>query len=283
MVNVYQVSPKKSNNLFSRLSLNTILIILNVVAFIVFTIIVSTNLVSIDSIALNPSDIFQGRHLWTLLTSMFMHSSFFHLFANMLSLFFVGALVERIIGRKRYLWFYLFSGIFAGLVYASLAYFFGGSIIGSKLFGGPETLAVGASGAIFGLAGLLALLIPKKKVYLIAGPLFAIILQSILHVAIPSSGINNILDVFITIYIFIAIFSMLSFNSSMRKIGVPIEMPFWLLPVVAIIPLVIIGLFVELPIGNSAHFGGLVFGLIYGLILKTRYKNKTKYIREYFS
>jgi membrane associated rhomboid family serine protease len=282
MAYVYQVNqnPKRLSFLNS-LSLNTILIAINVVAFIVFSILISSNVLTLDAVAIKPSNVLQGKYLWTFLTSMFMHASFFHLLVNMFSLFFVGALVEKIIGRKRYFWFYILSGIFAGLFYSLFAYFFGGGIIGMRIFGSADTLAVGASGAIFGLAGLLAVLIPSKEVYLIAGPLIAIIFQAIFNVIFPSTAIMNILDIVITVYIFWAIFSMFSFNENARKIGVPIEMPFWLLPIVAIIPLLIIGLFVELPIGNMAHLGGLIAGLIYGLFLKMRFRNKVSYIREH--
>jgi rhomboid protease GluP len=283
MAQVYQINPKKRRNFFDSISLNTTFIIINVIAFILFTVLISAKIISIDFISLKPSNVLHGKYLWTFLTSMFMHASFFHLFVNMFSLFFIGSLVEKIIGRRRYFWFYMLSGIFAGLVYSLFAYFLGGSLLGARIFGGPDTLAVGASGAIFGLAGLLAVLIPKKKVYLIAGPLIAIILQAVFNVIFPSTTLTNTLDIFVTIYIFFAIFSMLSFNEKTRKIGVPIEMPFWLLPIVAIVPLVIIGLFVELPIGNTAHFGGLIVGLIYGFFLVTKYKNKTSFIRKHFS
>jgi membrane associated rhomboid family serine protease len=281
MAYVYQINSRKKRNLFSSLSLNTIFIIINVVAFIIFTVLISLKVISIDLIALNPSYVLQGKYIWTFITSMFMHANFFHLLVNMFSLFFVGSLVEKIIGRRRYFWFYILSGIFAGLVYSLFAYFLGGSVLGARVFGSSTTLAVGASGAIFGLAGLLAVLIPKKKVYLIAGPLIAIIFQAVFNAIFPSATIMNVLDILITIYIFWAIFSMLSFNERTRKIGVPIEMPFWLLPIVAIVPLVIIGLFVELPIGNMAHLGGLIAGLLYGLFLKTRYKHKISYIQEH--
>jgi membrane associated rhomboid family serine protease len=281
MASVYQINSRKKRNIFSSLSLNTIFIIINVVAFIIFTILIYLKIISVDIIALNPSYVLHGKYIWTFITSMFMHANFFHLLVNMFSLFFVGSLVEKIIGRRRYFWFYILSGIFAGLVYSLFAYFLGGSVLGARVFGSSTTLAVGASGAIFGLAGLLAVLIPKKKVYLIAGPLIAIIFQAVFNAIFPSATIMNVLDILITIYIFWAIFSMLSFNERTRKIGVPIEMPFWLLPIVAIVPLVIIGLFVELPIGNMAHFGGLIAGLLYGLFLKTRYKHKISYIQEH--
>jgi membrane associated rhomboid family serine protease len=282
MAYAYRVnqSPRRQSFLNS-LSLNTVLIAINVIAFIIFSILVSTKIIPLDAVAIKPSNVLQGKYLWTFLTSMFMHSSFFHLLVNMFSLFFVGALVEKIIGRRRYFWFYIISGLFAGLAYSLFAYFLGGSIIGTRLFGSADTLAVGASGAIFGLAGLLAVLIPNKKVYLIAGPLIAIIFQAIFNVVFPSTQIMNILDILITIYIFWAIFSMFSFNERGRKIGIPIEMPFWLLPIVAIVPLLIIGLFVELPIGNMAHLGGLIAGLLYGLFLKMRFRNKVSYIREH--
>jgi membrane associated rhomboid family serine protease len=283
MAQVYTVSPKQKRSFFSGMKVNTILILINVILFIIFSILISTKVISIDFISLKPSNVLNGNYLWTFLTSMFMHANFFHLFVNMFSLFFIGSLVERIIGRRRYFWFYILSGIFAGLVYSLFAYFLGSSIIGARIFGSPDTLAVGASGAIFGLAGLLAVLIPKKKVYLIAGPLIAIIFQSIFNVIFPSSSFANILDLLVTVYIFFAIFSMLSFNNQTRKISVPIEMPFWLLPIVAIVPLVIIGLFVELPIGNTAHLGGFLFGLGYGFYLKFKYKNKTKMISKFFS
>ena len=117
MAYVYQINPKRRRSLFGSLSLNTIFIIINVIAFIVFTILITLKVLSIDSIAIKPSNILAGKDIWTFITSMFMHAGFFHLLVNMLSLFFVGSLVEKIIGRKRYFWFYVLSGIFAGLFF----------------------------------------------------------------------------------------------------------------------------------------------------------------------
>lgn len=54
-------------------------------------------------IGLQPSAFFSGT-VWTLLTSMFMHGGFAHLFVNMFSLFFIGTFIERLIGRKRFFW-----------------------------------------------------------------------------------------------------------------------------------------------------------------------------------
>ncbi|MFZ1970598.1 MAG: rhomboid family intramembrane serine protease [Candidatus Nanoarchaeia archaeon] len=265
-----------------HLSVNTILILINVLMFIVLSILISINPNLLVYFSLNPSSILHGQYLWTLLTSMFSHVYFWHLAFNMISLFFVGILVEKIIGPKRYIFFYLASGLFAGLVFVLLAGFLGTSVIGAKLFGSPDIAGIGASGAIFGLVGLLAVLTPKNRVYLIAGPLIAIILESVLASFLSPSLLAS-LDLIITVYVFFSIFAMFSFNKSLRKAVIPIDMPFWILPIVTIVPLFIIGLFVPLPIANSAHLGGLLFGLAYGLYLKNKFPNKTQMISRVFS
>jgi len=74
---------------------------------------------------------------------MFLHASFFHLLVNMYSLYFVGSILEQLIGRWRFLLLYLVSGM-AGSA---------GALILS-----PLTPTVGASGAIFGVLGGLFIL-----------------------------------------------------------------------------------------------------------------------------
>ena len=44
-----------------------------------------------------------------------------------------------------------------------------------------------------------------------------------------------------------------------------------ILPIIAILPLVVISIFKDLPIGNMAHFGGLLVGLSYAYYLKTKF------------
>ncbi len=288
---VYEILPHEQPNYKRRkrrkplniFSANTIIIALNVILFIIFTLLLKLGVITLDSIAIKPSNILQGKYLWTFLTSMFMHANFFHLFVNMFSMFFIGSLIEKIIGKRRFVKFYLVAGIFAGLLFVLAAYYLGGSILGARVFGSPNVFGVGASGALFGLVGLLAILLPKKEVQLISGPLLAIIIQAILNAILPSSAFMNIFDTLITIYIFFAIFSMFSFNKNLRKIGIPIGMPFWLLPIIAIIPLIVIGLFVELPIGNVAHLGGLLAGLGYGFYLRKKFKKKVQLISKRFS
>ena len=257
------------------------IILLNLAFFIVSFIVWLIFPDSINYSALIPENLVAGKYLWTLVTHMFLHAGVFHLFFNMFSLFYLGRFCESIIGRKRFVWFYLLSGIFAGLL-AALSSGLLGFGIGARIFGSPDVVMVGASGAIFGIAGILSMIVPRKKVYLIAGPLIAIILQSLLGHFFPKNVFVSLFSVLITIYIFMAIFSMFSFDGRLRRWIVPVGLPFWLLPWIAIIPLVVIGLFVPLPIGNIAHLGGLVAGLVYGVYLRVRYANKVRMLERHF-
>jgi membrane associated rhomboid family serine protease len=77
---------------------------------------------------------------WRMITALFVHSqtSLLHILFNMYSLFIFGPIIERMLGRGRYLALYLLSGL-------------GGSV--AVLLIAPTTPVVGASGAIFGLLG----------------------------------------------------------------------------------------------------------------------------------
>jgi len=270
MIENYSIYPKTKRNFFFRLSLTAQLIIINIIAYFAgfFLTYAYGEKFLLDYVALTPALILSGESLWTILTSMFMHGSFFHLFANMFSLFFIGNFLEKLIGRKRFFWVYIISGILGSAFFVSSAF----------LFGDLSIPAVGASGAIFGLLGVLAVLVPYSRVYLIAGPLILIILDVVCSIIFP--GASNLISSLITALIFIMLFSLLSFRY--RKIAIPIELPMWLLPIIAIVPLIIISYFLPLPIGNSAHVGGLVAGLLYGFYLRQKFPNKTKKISQIF-
>lgn len=270
MIRAYGIPERKS--FFSRISATNQLIIANVIFYFVSIMIIISfgEEFFIDNFALTPSSILQGKTLWTLFTSMFSHLLFFHVFANMFSLFFIGNFLERIIGKKRFFIVYLISGLIGG------AFFIFSGLIFSN-----DTSGIGASGAIFGLLGVLAVLVPYSKIYLIAGPLILILLNVILNPIIPPEFVS-IFDIIMNILIFLMIFSLFSFNPSIRRIAIPVELRMWLLPIIAIVPLVIIGFFVPLPIGNSAHIGGLSVGLLYGFYLRQRFPNKTKLLSRHF-
>lgn len=233
-----------------------------------------------DYFFLKGSNILNGKYLWTLLTHIFFHANLIHLFVNMFSLYFIGSFSEMIIGGKRLLRFYLIAGIFAGMIFVASAFL--GDLSGlTRVLGSESIYAVGASGALFGLLGILAVVVPKKRVVLIAGPLIVIILQIILNPFLPQ-GISYGFDMILNIIIFAMIFAMFSMNPRIRKLAVPAEMPLWIAPIVAIVPLVVISFFIEMPIGNTAHFGGLLIGLLYGYYLRNKYKKKIALLERVF-
>ncbi|HLC78006.1 MAG TPA: rhomboid family intramembrane serine protease [Candidatus Nanoarchaeia archaeon] len=222
MASVYQINSGKKS-IFSSLSVNLIFVLINVVCFIVFAILIWQIPKFIDYIAIKPANILAGNYLWTIITSMFMHGGFFHIFANMLSLLFVGSFVERILGRKRYFFFYIFAGIFASLFFVLMSLIFVNEL---------NTYAVGASGAIFGLIGLLMVLTPDQPVF-------------IMFIPIPIK---------------------------MKYAAPGMLLVLWLISIAG-----------DLPIGNTAHLGGFLAGIVYGIYLRIKYKKKTSYIRKLFS
>ena len=101
-----------------------------------------------DYLALNTDYVIQRP--WTLLTYMFVHANFDHIFWNMLVLFFFGMELEKRVGGAKFLQIYFLSGIVAALAQMMIA---GGSL-------------VGASGAIYGVMGCLAIIAPEIRVLL---------------------------------------------------------------------------------------------------------------------
>jgi membrane associated rhomboid family serine protease len=91
---------------------------------------------------------------WTIITYIFLHGSFEHLFYNMLALGLFGSILENIIGGKKFLLTFFISGIIAG--------------VGSIIF---YSSSIGASGAIYGILGVLAVLRPRMAVYISFVPL----------------------------------------------------------------------------------------------------------------
>lgn len=161
-----------------------IIVTVNVVAFLLYYIFsaIFGEFNIIDFIALKPSTVFE--YPWTILTSMFMHANFSHLLMNMISLVFIGNFVEKLIGKKRYLYLYFIGGIFASLLFVSIA-----ALTGVDF----NVYAVGASGAIFALGGLLAVLTPKLPVmvfFIIPLPMWAAMALLMFGIWAVSAGLG---------------------------------------------------------------------------------------------
>lgn len=219
--------PVRRRKVSSNLSYTNILIGANVVTFLVFTIFGFFSSPYCDEtvckfVALTPFMIVAGQALWTFVTSMFMHAGLGHLFVNMVSLMFIGNFVEKLIGKKRFIWLYFVGGLFAGLFFVLISLASGTNL---------NVYAVGASGAVFALGGLLAVLTPRLPV----------------------------------LVFFI------------------IPMPMWAAMGFLMFGLWALSLGLGLPIGNTAHLGGLLVGVGYGFYLKKRFPRKTEMISRYFA
>jgi len=93
---------------------------------------------------------------WQLLTYMFMHGGFWHLFFNMLALWMFGMELENTWGSKRFLAFYLTCGLGAGIANLFIA----------PLLGSAAGPTVGASGAVFGVLIAFGMLFPDRPIYI---------------------------------------------------------------------------------------------------------------------
>ena len=111
---------------------------------------------------------------WRLVTAAFLHYGPFHLAINMYSLFFAGTLLEHVIGRWRFALLYLGSGI-AGSA---------GAILLS-----PNSVTVGASGAIFGILGALFVL-ERRRHIATGGQVGGLIILNLVFTFVLSSFIS---------------------------------------------------------------------------------------------
>lgn len=137
------------------------LILANVAVFLFFFLQGTRGLtLAIFDLGAIPAYILNGKRLWTLFTSIFMHADLTHLFGNMLYLWVFGDNVEDALGHIRYLFFYLAGGLIASFVHiASL--FAEAPSLGIVGFGVPS---VGASGAISAVLGAYLVLYPRARI-----------------------------------------------------------------------------------------------------------------------
>ena len=143
----------------------------------------------------------KGFKIYQLVTYMFLHDtgSFMHVFSNMFAVFMFGRTIEHVWGSKRYLTFYMVTGIGAGLIQILVAYFriqalksgMSADAIQEVYSQGYEllrqnmnyindaqgslnitlnTVTVGASGAVFGILLAFGMMFPNAELFIIPIP-----------------------------------------------------------------------------------------------------------------
>jgi membrane associated rhomboid family serine protease len=110
---------------------------------------VSYKQILLSILGLHPEAVRAHFTFWQPVTYLFVHVSFFHLLFNMLGLWWFGTDLERVWGSRRFLQYYLFTGIGSGLI--------------SLIMGLPT---IGASGSIYGLLFAFGMLYPNRVLYL---------------------------------------------------------------------------------------------------------------------
>ncbi|MFA5046147.1 MAG: rhomboid family intramembrane serine protease [Paludibacter sp.] len=147
-------------------------------------------------ININLTDIL-GMHYWAstkfnpaqLITYMFMHGGFTHILFNMFALYMFGGVLENLWGPKRFLFYYLVTGIGAGLVqqvFWTIEYHSAlteiSNAIASNAINAPELIlqkqafqnmliTIGASGSVFGLLLAFGWLFPEAKLMIFPLPI----------------------------------------------------------------------------------------------------------------
>lgn len=110
---------------------------------------------NVQYLAMNPLMVIEEGRWYQLVTYMFVHGSYNHLFFNMLALFFFGYPVEQKVGSWEFLTLYFATGILAG-AFSLAVYWFSGQWY---------VLLVGASGAIYAILLFFAAYFPDQRIY----------------------------------------------------------------------------------------------------------------------
>lgn len=117
-------------------------------------------------------------------TYMFAHGGFMHIFFNMLALASFAPILESYWGDKKFLAFYIATGIGAGIIYAGFNYFF---------HFGPAGPMLGASGAIYGILMAFGMVFPNLEIMLLFPPIplkakYMVFVMGFMTYALDKSG-----------------------------------------------------------------------------------------------
>lgn len=112
----------------------------------------------IEYFALTPALVISKLYIWQLASYMFLHGNFAHIFFNMYAILIFGVPIEQEWGSKRFLLYYFFTGIGAGVTIFAINFFFPGP--------GFFFPTIGASGAVFGLLLAFGFLYPNAELLL---------------------------------------------------------------------------------------------------------------------
>jgi len=105
------------------------------------------------NLGVTPTRVLHDLAVYQLITYMFLHGNFLHILINMFVLWMFGREIEQTWGTKRFVWYYLLTGLAGGIF----------TVIFQPNFALPT---IGASGAIYGLLAAYAVMFPNRTIYL---------------------------------------------------------------------------------------------------------------------
>jgi membrane associated rhomboid family serine protease len=162
------------------------LLIINIGVFLTAITIKPLGIFIYEWFELDARSLGRALQVWRLVSYQFLHDPnfFWHIFLNMLGLFFLGPTLERHWGGRRFLPFYLGCGV-AGAVFYLL-------LVGVKFL--PPIPMVGASGSILGMLAACAILFPQFVVFIFIFPvpirIAAIGLTGVYFLFVVTKGAN---------------------------------------------------------------------------------------------
>ena len=164
------------------------LLIINILAFLAYYVLLFRGI--------NLNDIFglhfflaSHFHIYQLFTYMFMHGGWDHIFFNMFALWMFGCVMERVWGPKKFLFYYIFCGVGAGVIQEIAQYVELYSILSGQSGVGFTTLissawsdaaladslnawtTVGASGAIYAILLAFGMTFPNERIFIFPLPI----------------------------------------------------------------------------------------------------------------
>ena len=173
------------------------LLIINVLAWVA-SLVLFKNGIDLNNILGLHFFLASDFHIYQLFTYMFVHANYYdnsqqivfeHIFFNMFALWMFGCVIERVLGAKKFLFYYIFCGIGAGLVqevaqYIELYYTLsqqdniGFTSLISTVWGDPSIAqalnswtTVGASGAIYGILLAFGMTFPEERIFIFPLPI----------------------------------------------------------------------------------------------------------------
>jgi membrane associated rhomboid family serine protease len=153
--------PVRRTRNYGSFTLNPVLVLIAINFVIFIAILIRGGMVT--NLGLAPA--YFTERPWTIVTNMFVHISFWHILFNMITLYFFGTFLNRLIGQNKFLLLYFGAGIVGNFLYV--------------LLGDPYSIVIGASGAIYGIAGALVVMMPRLTVrlyFIFPVPLWVVVL-----------------------------------------------------------------------------------------------------------